>query len=149
MILGKSILSETRVAFILLASGFDELFVVRCFSKLRQDGFQVHLISARSNRIIGQRGIEIFSKMSIVQLFKGSQNLLCDLTVIPGPQECISQIFLNPSFYEFLKTVIKNGCKVMSPFSSVQELLNKSGLLESLSEREFYVQIDDFDSSSK
>jgi len=102
-------LSKTRVAFILLASGFDELFVVRCFSKLQQDGCQVHLISARSNRIRGLRGIEIVSKMSIGQLLKGNQNLLCDLAVIPGPQECVSQIFLNPRFYEFLKTVIKNG----------------------------------------
>lgn len=142
-------MSETNVAFILLASGFDELFVVKCFSQLQQDGFQVHLISARSNRIRGQRGIEIVPQMSIGQLFKGSQNLSCDIAVIPEPQECISQIFLNPIFYEFLRVIIKNGSKIMSPSSSVQELLNKSGLFETLSERELFVQLDDFNSSSK
>ncbi|MCB8978684.1 MAG: DJ-1/PfpI family protein [Ardenticatenaceae bacterium] len=140
-------MSEIRVAFILLASGFDELFVVKCFLQLQQNGFQVHLVSARSNRIRGQKGIEIIADISIGQQFKESQNLLCDLAVIPGPQACVSQIFLNPIFYEFLKTIIKNGSKIMSPSSDVQELLNKSGLFESLTEeRELYVQLDNFSS---
>ena len=105
---GKQKKRSERDAVILLAGGYDEGFVSRCVSDLRDEGIRTHLIGTKSQFITGQHGVEIKADDVLRRWSKSSKT---GLVVLPGRRECVKALAVEPEVPKLIRQVLKqDGC---------------------------------------
>lgn len=93
--------SHKRV-FILLAHGFEEMPVVYCLDRMREAGLPVSLVGLVSGAVRGAHGLVIEPDYSLDTT--GQTTLVCGV-VIPGGQQCISLLMMDPRVYHLVQDV--------------------------------------------
>ena len=109
MIEAQAAISEV---FILVATAFDERFVVDCLATMRDEGVAVKLVGLGSGFIKSVRGLQVCPDMTLLQL---EQQPFVPwkrpLLVLPGNAVCIAHLLSDPRVHRLVRTAVAaNGC---------------------------------------
>jgi hypothetical protein len=116
---------RTKV-YILLASTFDELFVVNCLCQMREERLAVSLVGLSAGLLNGLHGLIIKPDMSLTQLEQQSFTGICPTLVIPGGQACVMTLLADPRVHQLLATTLNAEGFVVAG-APVQEFLANIG----------------------
>jgi putative intracellular protease/amidase len=127
-------------AYILVAPGFEEEFVVRCLCQMRRYGAAVSLVGVSSQLLTGKAGLTVRPDCSLAQLIQPRQPDDIRLLVIPGEQACATQLLSDPRVHLLVKNIFLANGFVAATLPTVQHTLTSVGLLTAATLSQFLLQ---------
>jgi hypothetical protein len=113
---------------ILVASQFDEEFVVRCVCQMRQKNIEVLLVGLYPGPVIGTHGVWLRPDCSLADIETMSDYQLVPMLILPGPQDCTMKLLFNPRVHELIEMTFKDEGCVAAVSTKTRDLLMRSGL---------------------
>lgn len=116
-------------AFILLAPGFDEEWMVLAFCGLRQATVSVQIIGLTQGLMVGKYGLQVRPDLPLAHYRRGVAEDPALLLVIPGGRPCATALLSDPRVHTLLKQTLASGGYLAALSPTVRQILSGIGIL--------------------
>lgn len=113
---------------ILVASQFDEEFVVRCVCQMRQKHIEVLLVGLYAGPVIGMHGVWLRPDCSLADIEAMPGYQPAPLLIMPGPQDTTMKLLFNPRVHELIEATLREKGVVATVTPKTREMLARTGL---------------------